>query len=138
MEVFAMTIDPLRMTSPEMHRPAPTLPALLRPDPDDRGFAEELQSILSQSQGLRAKPPEDAEDAELKKAFTDFVGQTLFGQLIASMRTTQSEPAYMHGGQAEKIFQNQLDQVLSEEMTKASADSLANPMYELFRMSRPS
>jgi len=43
----------------------------------------------------------------------------------------------MHGGQAEKIFQGQLDQVLAEEMTKSSADTIADPMYELFRMPKP-
>ena len=56
-----------------------------------------------------AKP---ADDAELKKAFTDFVGQTLFGSMLASMRKTVGKPAYMHGGRTEEVFQQQLDQPL--------------------------
>ncbi|MFN7628907.1 MAG: rod-binding protein [Pirellula sp.] len=75
----------------------------------------------------------DGDDA-LEKAFTDFVGQTLFAQVLSSMRSTQKEPAYFHGGQAEKIFQGQLDQILTEEISNASADKIAKPMYELFRL----
>ncbi len=75
--------------------------------------------------------------SELKEAFNDFVGQTLFGQLLKSMRTTVGKPAYFHGGQTEEIFQAQLDNVLTEELTEASAESFANPMFELFQMSRP-
>jgi Rod binding domain-containing protein len=102
----------------------------------DEPFANEFRSLLSRGNTTQQASAQPQGDDELRKAFTDFVGQTLFGQLIASMRATQGEPAYMHGGQAEKIFQGQFDQVLAEEMTKASADSLANPMYDLFRQHR--
>ena len=75
-------------------------------------------------------------DAELKEAFTDFVGQTLFGSMLASMRKTVGKPAYMHGGRTEEVFQQQMDQLIVEDITKASADSLAGPMYDLFTMQR--
>ena len=75
-------------------------------------------------------------DSKLKEVFTDFVGQTFFQQMMGAMRKTVDKPAYFHGGRAEEVFQNQLDQVLSEKMTEASADDFANPMYELFVMSR--
>lgn len=73
---------------------------------------------------------------EVKEAFQDFVGQTFFGQLISSMRTTQGEVPYFNGGQAEKIFQGQLDQVLTEKLSDASASKIADPMYKLFQMHR--
>lgn len=82
----------------------------------------------------RTGPSIGAGDDALEKAFTDFVGQTLFAQVLSSMRSTQQEPAYFHGGQAEKIFQGQLDQILTEEISNASADKIAKPMYELFRL----
>tara|TARA_R110002049_G_scaffold72490_6_gene187372 strand:- start:53146 stop:53481 length:336 start_codon:yes stop_codon:yes gene_type:complete len=75
-------------------------------------------------------------DDELQEAFTDFVGQTLFGSMLASMRKTVGKPAYMHGGRTEEVFQQQLDQIIVEDMTEASADSLAGPMYDLFTMQR--
>jgi flagellar protein FlgJ len=76
------------------------------------------------------------DDAALKEAFNDFVGQTFFGQLLSSLRSTQGEVAYFNGGRAEEIFQGQLDQVLTEKISEASADKIANPMYDLFRLPR--
>ncbi|WP_254506919.1 rod-binding protein [Anatilimnocola floriformis] len=73
---------------------------------------------------------------ETKKAFTDFVGQTMFGQTLASMRKTVEKPAYFHGGRAEEVFQGQLDQILSEKLTDASAESFAGPMYDMFMLQR--
>lgn len=79
------------------------------------------------------KPPTDA---DTKEAFTEFVGQTLFGSMLASMRKSVGKPAYMHGGRTEEIFQQQLDQKIVEELTEASASEIADPMYELFNMQR--
>lgn len=74
--------------------------------------------------------------AEVKKAFTNFVGQTMFGQALASMRKTIDKPAYFHGGRAEEVFQGQLDQVLAEKLTEASAETFAGPMFDLFMLGR--
>jgi hypothetical protein len=52
------------------------------------------------------------------------------------MRKTQHKSAYFHGGRGEEVFQQQLDQVLTEKLSHASADKLAGPMYELFMMNR--
>lgn len=73
---------------------------------------------------------------ELEEAFSDFVGQTLFGSLLASMRKTVGKPAYMHGGRTEEVFQKQLDEIMVEELTEASAKDIAQPMFELFQMQR--
>lgn len=78
----------------------------------------------------------EAGDDKVKKAFQDFVGQTFFGQMISSMRSTQGETPYFNGGRAEKIFQGQLDQVLSEELSNSSASQFADPMYKLFQLHR--
>lgn len=84
------------------------------------------------------KPPAagNKDNPELREAFDQFVGQTLFGQMLSSMRKTVGKPAYFHGGRAEEIFTQQLDQVLSEKIAKASADTLTGPMFELFTMPR--
>ena len=96
----------------------------LQPDPSG------LQNALEAS---------DAEEpSELKEAFTDFVGQTLFGSMLASMRKTVGKPAYMHGGRTEEVFQQQLDQRIVEELTDASADTIADPMFDLFNLQRTS
>ncbi len=76
-------------------------------------------------------------DVELKEAFQDFVGQTFFSQMLSAMRKTVDKPAYLHGGRTEEVFQSQLDQVLAEKLSDASADTFSGPMYELFKLPRP-
>lgn len=76
------------------------------------------------------------ENPELKEAFQDFVGQTFFGQMLKAMRKTVDKPAYFHGGRAEEVFRSQLDQVLAEKLSDASAESFSKPMYELFSLPR--
>ena len=75
----------------------------------------------------RARRPQRTE--KLHDTFTQFVGQTFYGQMIKSMRSTVGNAAYFNGGQGEKIFQGQLDQTLAEQMTKASADRFAEPLF---------
>lgn len=75
-------------------------------------------------------------DEETREAFQSFVGQTMFGQMLAAMRKTVGKPAYFHGGRAEEVFRQQLDQVLAEKLSSATADQFAEPMYELFTIGR--
>lgn len=80
--------------------------------------------------------PATPQQPELQEKFTEFVGQTLFGNMLASMRKSVGKPAYLHGGRTEEVFQQQLDQKLVEELTDASAGSIAEPMFELFNLQR--
>lgn len=75
--------------------------------------------------------PQQAGDGELKEQFTAFVGQTLFGQLFKTMRSSLGKPAYFHGGRTEEVFQQQLDQVLADRMTLAQGGRYAQAMYDL-------
>lgn len=95
-----------------------------------------LQTTNAPRSLTQASAAEANSDTRLKEVFTDFVGQTFFQQMMSAMRKTVDKPAYFHGGRAEEVFQNQLDQVLSERMTEASADVFADPMFELFMMGR--
>jgi Rod binding domain-containing protein len=67
---------------------------------------------------------------EVHEKFTQFVGETFYGQMLKSMRSTVGKPAYFNGGRGEQVFQGQLDQTMAQEMTKASASKLADPMFE--------
>jgi hypothetical protein len=71
-----------------------------------------------------------------REKFDTFVGEAFFGQMLKAMRTSVGKSAYFHGGRAEEIFQGQLDQILSQEMTEASASELTGPMFELFQLTR--
>lgn len=70
-----------------------------------------------------------ADAKQVHDTFRTFVGEAFFGQMIKSMRSTQGKPAYFHGGQAEEVFRGQLDQTLAQEMTEASSDQIADPMF---------
>lgn len=85
-----------------------------------------------------SQPAQAASSDPLKEAFQDFVGQTFFSQMIKALRSTEQGSAYMNGGRAEKIFKGQFDQVLSEQLSDASAEKLAEPMFELFMLPRQS
>lgn len=89
-------------------------------------------------QAQQPKPPSstDGDSKEVRKAFDQFVGETFFSQMLSSMRKSVGKPAYFHGGRAEEIFQGQLDQTLSQEMTKSSASQFTGPMFELFKLNR--
>src|SRR6056297_2762513 len=82
--------------------------------------AAELPGSSNRRLGGQAETAPSNGSPELKEAFTEFVGQTLFGSMLASMRKTVGKPAYMHGGRTEEVFQQQLDQLIVEDMTKAS------------------
>ena len=81
-------------------------------------------------------PSPAAPRSEVRQAFDDFVGQTFFSQLLAEMRKSVAKPAYLHGGATEEIFQGQLDQVLSEKLSAATAEQFSGPMFELFMLPR--
>lgn len=82
---------------------------------------------------LNAPPSANhADNEQLRESFNDFVGQTFFGQMLQAMRNTVGKSAYFDGGRAEEIFTQQLDQVLAEKISEASAEKFTGPMYELF------
>ncbi|HJQ81958.1 MAG TPA: rod-binding protein [Lacipirellulaceae bacterium] len=103
---------------------ASQLPAM----PPPRGNSTTAFSKIepSPSASLRGRGNVDA----LREQFSQFVGETFFGQMIKSLRATTQKPAYFHGGRAEEVFQSQLDQQLAQHLTEASAEQFAEPMFE--------
>ena len=86
---------------------------------------------------LAAEPRTDSAAAANEKQFREllhqFIGQTLFGQMLKSMRATQEKNPFFHGGQAEEIYQSLLDMELTDQMTKATTKTLSEPMYKLMK-----
>lgn len=105
--------------------------------PPSKTTSDLLPGASTASQPPAALSASASQDpGELKEAFTDFVGQTMFGSMLASMRKTVGKPAYMHGGRTEEVFQQQLDQHIVEDLTESSAETIADPMFQLFNMQR--
>jgi len=93
-------------------------------------------SLAGLAAPLNAPQDTPQDDGQLRETFDAFVGQTFFAQMLQAMRKTVDKSAYFHGGRAEEIFQQQLDQVLGEKLAKASGDKLSRPMFELFTLNQ--
>jgi len=89
----------------------------------------QLNTIQPLRPGANSAEQQIADAKEVRDTFRTFIGESFFGQMLKSMRTTLDKPAYFHGGHAEEVFQGQMDQAMAEEMTKASADKIADPMF---------
>lgn len=76
------------------------------------------------------------EQTEVRQAFQEFVSGTFFRQMIKSLRSAQSEPAYFHGGQAERIFQGQFDEQIADDLAKKHGAALADPLFKAFESQR--
>jgi hypothetical protein len=98
--------------------------------------AQPLPPRAVKTPDLLANNASPHDSPELREAFDGFVGEMFYGQMMEAMRSTVGEAAYFHGGRAEEIFQGQLDQVMSEKLADATANSFTGPMYELFTLGR--
>ncbi|MDR1290324.1 MAG: rod-binding protein [Planctomycetaceae bacterium] len=78
----------------------------------------------------------DPTEIQFRELFHKFIGQVLFGQMLKSMRATQEKNPYFHGGRAEEIFQDELDNILVEQITKSTTKNLSDPMYNQFQRQR--
>lgn len=85
------------------------------------------QPLLQQNTAAGNRQRQEAEEVQQK--YRQFVGEMFFGQMMKALRSAQQKPAYFHGGRAEEVFQSQLDQLIAEEMTEASAAEIADPMF---------
>jgi Rod binding domain-containing protein len=118
--------------------PKPKAPPILQaktlalPDIYERADGSE---VVRQDR-LNEETPMPDEEKRFRDVLHQFVGQTLFGQMLKSMRATQEKNPYFHGGRAEEIFQSQLDMVLTDKMTQATSKTLSEPMYKLMKASK--
>lgn len=80
-----------------------------------------------------AQLPKPNQDEELKKKFGEFVGETFYRQLFKAMRASTGKNAYLNGGQAEKMFQSQLDDLLIQQMSQSRGGSLSAELFAQYQ-----
>lgn len=90
-------------------------------------IAQTFQSLANQA----VRTP-TGQEQDVKQAFQDFVAGTFYKQMLKSLRKTQRPPAYFHGGQAEKIFQGQMDQQIAENLAHDHGAAFADPLFQTF------
>jgi len=71
--------------------------------------------------------------SEVEPVFQAFVAGTCYCEMLKSLHAMHDKPAYLHGGQAEELFQSQLDQVIAGQMAKEHGAALVGPLFEAFQ-----
>jgi hypothetical protein len=69
---------------------------------------------------------------DVKSNFQDFVAGTFYKEMLKSLHKMHSKPAYLDGGQAEKIFQGQLDQQIGEDLARSHGAQFSDGLYQAF------
>ncbi len=78
------------------------------------------------------RPPPAEPQLKLEQAFQDFVAGTFYKEMLKSLRRSHTKPAYFHGGPAEELFQNQLDQTMAESLAREHGRSFSGPLFTVF------
>jgi Rod binding domain-containing protein len=85
--------------------------------------------LLSQS---AVQQPAEA-NLQVKEKFQEFVAGTFYSQMLKALHKTHDKPAYFHGGQAEELFQSQMDQHVATELSKNHGASFSDPLFNTFQ-----
>ncbi len=121
--------------SPLHASPAAVSPTALKKPLEATAFDRDVQRLTELEQTAKGSDKQ-TEEAALRKEFESTFGELLFTEMLKSMRKSVGNAAYFNGGRAEEMFTQQLDQVLAQKMSNASADTLLGPMYDLFALQR--
>jgi len=79
--------------------------------------------FLAQSHGSKGK---------LQSTFQDFAAGTFYKEMMKSLRKMHKKPAYVYGGQAEEIFQGQMNQHVAEDLAHSNGSQFAASLYQGF------
>jgi Rod binding domain-containing protein len=107
------------------------------PSQQPAGSAAAFLKELHGNGGTAPKTP-SAGQLAVREKFQDFVAGTFYKEMLKSLRAAQKPPKYLNGGQAEKIFQGQMDQQIAEDLARQYGGHLAGPLFESYaRQSLP-
>lgn len=90
-----------------------------------------LDSARFQSTQAAERTP-DAQDLEVRAKFQEFTAGTFYKTMLKALRSAQHKPAYLHGGQAEDIFQSHLDDRLSNQLADQLGDQFSGPLFSAY------
>jgi Rod binding domain-containing protein len=78
-----------------------------------------------------AANPNSSPDS-FQRTFQESVGGLIFGEMLKSMWSTVGEPAYIHGGQAEKMFRAELNRELSTQFASNHGGEMVRELFDRF------
>lgn len=71
--------------------------------------------------------------SKMDSVFQQFVGETFYQLMLKSLHKMHDKPAYLHGGQAEALFQGQLDQEIASRLAQTDMGALSRDLYAQFQ-----
>ena len=96
--------------------------------PPSNNSSTDLSKLNQAGEAVKQSKGESSD--EVKETFTSVFGEMLYFEMLKGMRKTLDKPAYFHGGAAEEMFTQQLDQVISQKMAETSGDALLGQTFE--------
>ena len=116
---------------------SPKVPVALKQDTHLDVFERSDGSVATRMDiAVQTESPVNHDDQKFRELLHKFIGQTMFGMMLQSMRATQEPNPLFHGGRAEEIYQSLLDMELTTQLTQATTRTLSEPMYNLMRAPR--
>jgi len=116
---------------------SPKVPAALKQDAHLDVYQRSDGSTATRLDiAVQTESPVDDNEQKFRELLHKFIGQTMFGMMLKSMRATQEPNPLFHGGRAEEIYQSLLDMEMTAQMTQATTRTLSEPMYKLMRAPR--
>ncbi len=111
-------LTPLSTTAPESPRLAAPMDGDFAAAPVFNGFMDRARS--------EGQSPEE----QLREAAEKLVSTTLIMPMFEQLRNDPLATDLFHGGRSEKIFQQQMDQVLSDRIAGATRFDLVDSVYK--------
>lgn len=103
----------------------------ISPQSRSSGSVSSMLTDLHSQKGAPAKTPAKGQLA-VRDKFQDFVAGTFYKEMLKALRAAQKPSKYLNGGQAEKIFQGQMDQEIAEDLARQYGGHFAAPLYESY------
>ena len=110
---------------------APKVPTVLQKNETLDVYERSDGTTATRYNQPKVDTPAEANEKQFRELLHQFIGQTLFGQMLKSMRATQEKNPLLHGGHAEEMYQSMLDMELTDQLTQATSRTLSEPMYKL-------
>lgn len=77
-----------------------------------------------------------AQNGDVREKFQDFVAGTFYKTMLKSLRSGQKPPKYLNGGQTEKIFQQHLDGIVTDDLARTHGAAFSEPLFKAYAQQR--
>jgi len=89
-----------------------------------------LRTAFDAAQGRAADPLTSGKELTEREAFQSAVAGTFYKMMIKSMHKMHGKAAYFNGGQAEEMFQGQMDQRFAADFARTNGAALTDSLYQ--------